>query len=170
MSPLDSPTILHASPQMGRAQSELEESPPGDLSTGNAAVDAGINFFDTANHYPDFVNTGRTEMFIGDWIAQGGGRRDRIILATELYQPMKNPFDGPNDYPGLSLHKIRRHLEDVLKRLKTDHIDLLQMHHIDRRTPREEIWEAFQGLVRQGKIDYAGSSNFPAWCLAAYAW
>ena len=132
----------------------------------DAALDAGINFFDTANHYPDFVNCGRTESFIGEWLAQGNNRRERIVLATKVYQPMKNPADGPNDDPGLSLFKIRRHFEGSLRRLQTDHIELYQMHHIDRRAGWDEIWEAFQGLVRQGKVDYVGSSNFPAWQMA----
>ena len=132
----------------------------------DAALDAGINFFDTANHYPDFVNCGRTESYIGRWLAQGNGRRERIVLATKVYQPMKDPLDGPNDEPGLSLYKIRRHLEGSLRRLQTDHIELYQMHHVDRRASWDEVWEAFQGLVQQGKIDYVGSSNFAGWHLA----
>jgi len=132
----------------------------------DAALDAGINFFDTANHYPDFVNCGLTESYIGRWLAQGNGRRQKIVLATKVYQPMKDPLDGPNDEPGLSIYKIRRHLEGSLSRLQTDHIELYQMHHIDRHTSWDELWDAFQGLVQQGKIDYAGSSNFAAWHLA----
>ena len=132
----------------------------------DAALEAGINFFDTANHYPDFVQCGKTEEIIGRWLAQGGGRRERIVLATKVYQPMKNPLDGPNDDPGLSKYKIRRHLEGSLRRLQTDHVELYQMHHIDRRTTWAETWEAFETLAAQGKIDYVGSSNFPAWQLA----
>jgi len=132
----------------------------------DAAVDAGINFFDTANHYPDFVNCGRTEEFIGRWFAQGGGRREKVVLASKVSQPMKDPLDGPNDEPGLSLYKIRRHLEGSLRRLRTDHLELYQMHHIDWRTTWDEIWEAFASLVRQGKVDYVGSSNFAGWHLA----
>lgn len=129
----------------------------------DVALEAGINFFDTANHYPDFVNCGRTEEVIGRWLVQGGGRRERIVLATKVYQPMKDALDGPNDEPGLSKYKIRRHLEGSLRRLQTDHVELYQMHHIDRRTTWEETWEAFATLVAQGKIDYVGSSNFPGW-------
>lgn len=132
----------------------------------DAAVDAGINFFDTANHYPDFVNCGLTESIIGRWLAQGNNRRERIILATKVYQPMMDPADGPNNEGGLSKYKIMRHVEESLKRLQTDHIELYQMHHIDRRTSWEEIWEAFDILSTQGKISYVGSSNFPGWCLA----
>ncbi len=131
----------------------------------DAALEAGINFFDTANHYPDFVNCGRTEEFIGRWFAQGE-RRDRVVLATKVYQPMRNPADGPNDEPGLSKYIIRRHAEGSLSRLQTDHIELYQMHHIDRRAQWAEVWEALDILVAQGKIDYVGSSNFPGWCLA----
>ena len=133
----------------------------------DAALEAGINFFDTANHYPDFTNCGRTEEFIGRWFAQGGGRREKVVLATKVYQPMKDPLDGPNDAPGLSKYIIRRHVEGSLHRLQTDHIELYQMHHVDRDALWEEVWEAFEVLVRQGKIGYVGSSNFPGWCLAA---
>lgn len=132
----------------------------------DAALDAGINFFDTANHYPDFVNCGRTEEFIGRWFAQGNNRREKVVLATKVSQPMKNVMDGPNDEPGLSIYKIRRHLEASLRRLQTEHVELYQMHHIDRRTPWEELWEAFESVVRQGKADYIGSSNFAGWHLA----
>ena len=132
----------------------------------DAALDAGINLFDTANHYPDFVNCGRTEEFIGRWFAQGGGRREKVVLATKVYQPMRDPLDGPNDEPGLSKYIIRRHAEGSLRRLRTDHIELYQMHHIDHDAVWEEVWEAFEILVHQGKIDYVGSSNFPGWRLA----
>ncbi len=132
----------------------------------DAALEAGINFFDTANHYPDFVNCGRSEEFIGRWCAQGNGRRERVVLATKVYQPMMDPYDGPNNDGGLSKYKIRRHIEGSLKRLQTDYVELYQMHHIDRHTGWDEIWEAFEALVHQGKIGYVGSSNFPGWCMA----
>ena len=132
----------------------------------DAALEAGINFFDTANHYPNFVNCGRSEEFIGRWFAQGNGRRERVVLATKVYQPMMDPSDGPNNEGGLSKYKIRRHLEGSLKRLQTDYVELYQMHHVDRNAGWDEIWEAFEVLTYQGKIGYAGSSNFPAWCLA----
>ena len=132
----------------------------------DAALDAGINFFDTANVYGWGENAGKTEEIIGRWFRQGGGRREKVVLATKVYGDMHNPLDGPNDVPGLSSYKIRRHLEDSLKRLQTDHIELYQMHHIDRRVRWEEIWPAFENAVQQGKIDYIGSSNFPAWAIA----
>ena len=122
------------------------------------AIDAGINFFDTANVYGGGENKGRTESIIGRWLAQGG-RRDRVVLATKVYGPM---YDGPNG-GRLSAYSIRRACEDSLRRLQTDRIDLYQMHHIDRETPWEEVWQAMELLVAQGKIIYAGSSNFAAW-------
>lgn len=131
------------------------------------ALDAGINFFDTADVYggpqsPDMAKGfGLSEEIIGRWLAQGG-RRDRIVLATKLYQPMET---GPNDRR-LSAYHIRRACEASLRRLKTDHIDLYQMHHIDRATPWEEIWQAMEQLIREGKITYVGSSNFAGWDIA----
>jgi aryl-alcohol dehydrogenase-like predicted oxidoreductase len=129
------------------------------------ALDAGINFFDTANVYGWGDNSGLTETIIGKWFAQGGKRREKVVLATKVYEKINNAVDGPNDDPGLSLYKIRRHLEASLARLQTDHVELYKMHHIDRRTPWEELWEAFETVVRQGKVDYIGSSNFAGWHL-----
>jgi len=129
------------------------------------ALDAGINFFDTANIYGWGENAGATESIIGKWFSQGGQRREKIVLATKVYEPISDPNDGPNDVRGLSLYKIRRHLEGSLRRLQTDHVELYQMHHIDRRTPWDEIWEAFETQVRSGKVDYIGSSNFAGWHL-----
>jgi aryl-alcohol dehydrogenase-like predicted oxidoreductase len=131
------------------------------------ALDAGINFFDTADVYgvpqsPDMEKGfGTSEEIIGRWLAQGG-RRDRIVLATKVYQPMGT---GPNDRR-LSAYHIRRACEDSLRRLQTDHIDLYQMHHVDRRTPWDEIWQAMEQLVREGKVTYVGSSNFAGWDIA----
>jgi aryl-alcohol dehydrogenase-like predicted oxidoreductase len=131
------------------------------------ALGAGINFFDTADVYggpqsPDMEQGyGISEEIIGRWLAQGG-RREKIVLATKVYQPMGT---GPNDRH-LSAYHIRKACEDSLRRLQTDHIDLYQMHHIDRRTPLEEIWQAFELLVRQGKVIYVGSSNFAGWDIA----
>src|SRR5262249_16643222 len=105
---------------------------------------------------------GITEQIIGRWLAQGGGRRDQIVLATKVYGRLGS---GPNDERLSALH-IRRACEDSLRRLQTDHIDLYQMHHIDRDTPWEEIWQAFEVLVAQGKVIYAGSSNFAGWHIA----
>ena len=126
------------------------------------ALELGINFFDTANRYGNKQYEGYTEQIIGRWLAQGDGRRDRIVLATKLYGAMG---DGPNDR-GLSAYHIRRACEDSLRRLQTDHIDLYQMHHVDRSVPWEEIWQAMEQLVREGKVLYIGSSNFAGWHIA----
>ena len=104
---------------------------------------------------------GISEEIIGRWLVQGG-RRERIVLATKVYQPMGT---GPNDRR-LSAYHIRRACEASLRRLKTDHIDLYQMHHIDRATPWEEVWQAMEQLIREGKIAYVGSSNFAGWDIA----
>jgi aryl-alcohol dehydrogenase-like predicted oxidoreductase len=131
------------------------------------ALEAGINFFDTADVYggpqsPDMEKGyGISEEIIGRWLDQGG-RRDRIVLATKVYQPMDT---GPNDRR-LSAYHIRRACEASLRRLRTDHIDLYQMHHVDRRTPWDEIWQVMEQLVREGKVTYVGSSNFAGWDIA----
>jgi aryl-alcohol dehydrogenase-like predicted oxidoreductase len=122
------------------------------------AHEHGINFFDTANVYGD----GRTEQIIGRWFATGSGRRDRTVLATKLYLPTGG---WPNE-SRLSALNIRRAADASLRRLGTDHIDVYQMHHIDRNAPWEEIWEAFTVLRQQGKVLYFGSSNFAGWHLA----
>ena len=138
------------------------------------AHEAGINFFDTANRYggaqspPGQVgghaqaHPGWTEEIIGEWFASGGGRRERTVLATKLYGAMG---DWPNDGK-LSALNIRRACDASLRRLQTDYIDLYQMHHIDRDTPWDEIWQAMEVLVAQGKILYVGSSNFAGWHIA----
>jgi aryl-alcohol dehydrogenase-like predicted oxidoreductase len=126
------------------------------------ALDEGINFFDTANVYGWKRGEGITEQIVGRWLAQGGGRREKIVLATKVYGRMG---DGINDQ-GLSAYHVRHACEDSLKRLQTDHIDLYQMHHIDRTTPWEEIWQAMEQLVREGKVIYVGSSNFSGWEIA----
>ncbi len=128
----------------------------------DAALEAGLNFFDTADVYGWKKGEGITEQIIGRWLAQGDGRREKIVLATKVYGEMG---DGPNDR-GLSAYHIRKACEDSLRRLNTDHIDLYQMHHIDRGTPWEEIWQALELLVQQGKVLYAGSSNFAGWHIA----
>jgi aryl-alcohol dehydrogenase-like predicted oxidoreductase len=138
------------------------------FSIMDEALDAGINFFDTADVYggpqsPDMEKGfGTSEEIIGRWLTQGG-RRDRIVLATKVYQSMGA---GPNDRR-LSAYHIRRACEASLGRLRTDHIDLYQMHHIDRATPWEEVWQAMEQLIREGKITYVGSSNFAGWDIAA---
>ena len=123
------------------------------------ALELGIQFFDTANVYGWRTGEGVTEQIVGRWLAQGGGRRERIVLATKVYGRMG---DGPND-GRLSAYHIRRACEESLRRLGTDHVDLYQMHHVDRETPWEEIWQAMEQLVQQGKVIYVGSSNFAGW-------
>jgi len=120
------------------------------------ALELGLNFFDTANVYGWKIGEGVTEQILGRWLSQGGGRREQIVLATKVFGKMG---EGPNDNR-LSAYQIRRACEASLKRLQTDHIDLYQMHHIDRGTPWEEIWQAMEVLVQQGKVLYVGSSNF----------
>ena len=150
-------------------------TPPGDAHTiMDRAHDVGINFFDTANRYGgafsppgqvannDQSHPGWTEEIIGDWFASGGGRRERTVLATKLYGAMG---DWPNE-DKLSALNIRRACDASLRRLRTDYIDLYQMHHVDRDTPWDEIWQAMEVLVAQGKILYAGSSNFAGWHIA----
>jgi NDP-hexose C3-ketoreductase / dTDP-4-oxo-2-deoxy-alpha-D-pentos-2-ene 2,3-reductase len=127
------------------------------------ALGHGINFFDTANVYGWKTGEGVTEQIIGRWIAQGGGRRDKVVLATKVYGKMG---EWPNEQ-GLSARHIIRSCEDSLRRLQTDWIDLYQMHHVSRTTPWEEIWQAMELLVMQGKVRYVGSSNFAGWHLVA---
>jgi aryl-alcohol dehydrogenase-like predicted oxidoreductase len=126
------------------------------------ALDLGINFFDTANVYGWKLGEGVTEQIVGRWFAQGGGRRDKTVIATKVYGRMG---DWPNQ-SRLSALNIRQAVEGSLRRLQTDHIDLYQMHHVDRNTPWEEIWQAMQTLVQQGKVLYVGSSNFAGWHIA----
>ncbi len=126
------------------------------------ALELGINFFDTANVYGLKLGDGMTEQIVGRWFAQGGGRREKVVIATKVYKPMG---DWPNQERLSALH-IRQACEQSLQRLQTDHIDLYQMHHVDRGTPWEEIWQAMQVLVQQGKVIYVGSSNFAGWQIA----
>src|ERR671927_1312467 len=126
------------------------------------ALDEGINFFDTANVYGWKKGEGWTEQIIGRWFAQGGGRREKTVLATKLYGDMG---DWPNE-GRLSALNIRRACDASLARMQTDYIDLYQMHHVDRETPWEEIWQAMEQLYREGKILYVGSSNFAGWHIA----
>lgn len=132
------------------------------------ALEAGINFFDTADVYGPGANTGETERILGRWFGLGGNRREKVILATKVYDTMHSDFalEGPNAAAGLSLYKIRRHMEGSLRRLNTEHVELYYMHHVDRSVGWPELWEAFENLVRSGKVDYIGSSNFAGWDLA----
>lgn len=131
------------------------------------AVEHGINFFDTANVYGSKDASGLSETIIGRWFALGNRRRERVVLSTKVGRTFAvGHIDGPNNREGLSLYKIRRHLEASLKRLQTEKIELYTMHKRDQETSWDEIWEAFEGLVRDGKIDYVGASNHDAWELA----
>lgn len=126
------------------------------------ALEMGINFFDTANVYGWKKGEGWTEQIIGRWLSQGGGRREKVVLATKVYGSMG---DWPNESRLSALHIVRA-CEASLRRLQTDVIDLYQMHHIDRATPWDEIWQAMETLVRQGKVIYVGSSNFAGFHIA----
>jgi len=133
------------------------------------ALELGINFFDTADVYGWTVEHGSTEEIIGRWLAQGGGRRDAVILATKVFNPVTRKANRPEpnaDGRNLSAVKIKKHCDGSLRRLQTDWIDLYQMHHIDRACPWDEAWQGFQSLVQQGKVVYVGSSNFAGWDIA----
>jgi NDP-hexose 2,3-enoyl reductase len=127
------------------------------------ALEHGLNFFDTANVYGWRTGEGITEQIIGRWLAQGGGRRDKVVLATKVYGKMG---EWPNQGRLSAMH-IRRACEDSLRRLQTDHLDLYQMHHVDRDTSWDELWQAMDLLVAQGKVVYVGSSNFAGWHIAS---
>ena len=126
------------------------------------AHDLGINFFDTANVYGWKLGEGVTEQIVGRWFAQGGGRREKTVIATKVYGRMG---EWPNQ-SRLSALNIRQAVEGSLRRLQTDYIDMYQMHHVDRNTPWEEIWQAMETLVQQGKVLYVGSSNIAGWHIA----
>jgi aryl-alcohol dehydrogenase-like predicted oxidoreductase len=133
------------------------------------ALELGINFFDTADVYGWGGEQGDTEEILGRWFAQGGGRREAVVLATKVFNPVKrkaNLAEPNTDRRSLSAYKIRKHCEGSLKRLQTDHIDLYQMHHVDRDCPWAETWQAFEQLGNQGKVVYVGSSNFAGWDIA----
>ena len=135
---------------------------PDSFAIMDKAIDVGINFFDTANVYGWKKGEGITEQIVGRWLAQGGGRREKVVLATKVYGAMG---DWPNESRLSALH-IRRACDESLRRMKTDHIDLYQMHHVDRDAPWDEIWQAMEILVQQGKVLYVGSSNFAGWHIA----
>ena len=133
------------------------------------ALELGINFFDTADVYGRQVEFGLTEEIIGQWFAQGGERRDAVVLATKVYNPVSRAeyMPEPNrDVRSLSAYKIRKHCEGSLSRLRTDCIDIYQMHHVDRDCPWDETWNAFDALITQGKVVYVGASNFAGWDIA----
>lgn len=160
--------------QLGRSALRISELCLGTMNFGprtseqdsfeilNQAVDAGINFVDTANQYGGDQGVGTTERILGKWLREDKVRRQRLVLATKVHEPMS---DDVNDR-GLSARHIQMACDASLKRLGIDHIDLYQMHHIDRLAPIEEIWQAMDRLISQGKITYVGSSNFPGWGIA----
>ena len=130
------------------------------------ALEMGINFFDTANVYGAGAGLGRSEEIIGNWMT-ARGTRDEVVIATKVYHAMeKTP--AVNFTPGISAIKVRKHVEDSLRRLQTDRIDLYQVHHIDRTVTPEEFWGTFERLINDGKVLYMGSSNFPGWALATH--
>ena len=137
-------------------------SEPDSFQIMDRALDLGINFFDSANVYGWKVGEGVTEQIVGRWLAQGGGRREKVVLATKVYGRMG---DWPNQ-SRLSARHIKHACEGSLRRLNTDYIDIYQMHHIDRDCPWEEIWQAMEQLCREGKVLYIGSSNFAGWHIA----
>ncbi len=139
-----------------------QTSEPDSFAIMDHALELGINFFDSANVYGWKVGEGVTEQIVGRWLDQGGGRREKIVLATKVYGRMG---DWPNQSRLSALH-IKRACEESLRRLQTDYIDLYQMHHIDRDCPWEEIWQAMEQLCREGKVLYIGSSNFAGWHIA----
>lgn len=128
----------------------------------NQAVASGINFIDTANQYGGALGVGTSEQIIGQWLGEDRTRREKLVLATKVHEPMS---DDINDR-GLSARHIQMACDASLKRLGVDYIDLYQMHHIDRSAPMDEIWQAMERLITQGKIIYVGSSNFPGWAIA----
>lgn len=160
--------------QLGRSALKVSELCLGTMNFGprtsesdsfeilNESLNAGINFIDTANQYGGDLGVGTTEEMLGRWFAEDKSRRDRIVLATKAHEPMS---DDVNDR-GLSARHIQMACDASLKRLGVEHIDLYQMHHIDRSAPIEEIWQAMDRLISQGKITYVGSSNFPGWAIA----
>lgn len=123
------------------------------------ALDAGLNFIDTANVY----NNGVSEEIVGKALQ---GKRDQVVLATKVHG---NMGPGPNDC-GNSRHHILREVENSLRRLQTDHIDLYQLHRPDPKTTTDEQLSALNDLVRQGKVRYLGTSTFPAWQLCEMQW
>jgi aryl-alcohol dehydrogenase-like predicted oxidoreductase len=140
---------------------KTEESDAHDLM--DRALAEGVNFFDTANVYGFDAGKGRTEEVLGTWFARGGERREKTVLATKVYGSMS---DWPNA-DLLSARNLVRSCEASLRRMQTDWIDLYQFHHSDPATPWDEIWQACETLVAQGKVLYVGSSNHAAWQIAA---
>lgn len=128
----------------------------------HAAMDAGINFLDTANIY----SRGKSEEVTGKALADGN-RRDRVFLATKFYNRMDD--SDPNAFGG-HRHHILREVENSLRRLQTDHIDLYQMHRPQPSVPIDETLRALDDLVRSGKVRYIGTSTFGAWQIVESLW
>ena len=137
----------------------------------DSAIDRGLNLIDTSDNY----NAGQTESLLGNYFSSGN-KRSLAVLATKCYcrpnewgskDPVKasGSWVGPNQR-GLSAKHIIEACNASLKRLKTDYIDIYQMHHVDRTAPFEEIWQAYETLITQGKVLYAGTSNFAGWQIA----
>ena len=139
-----------------------QTSEPDSHAIMDRALELGINFFDTANVYGQRKGVGATETIVGNWFAKGDGRRDKVVLATKVYSEMGS---WPNESRLSALH-IRKACEDSLRRLQTDHLDIYQMHHVYREATWDEVWQAFETLVQQGKVTYIGSSNFAGWHIA----
>lgn len=131
------------------------------------ALEHGINFFDTADVYGWKKGERVTESIVGGWFAQGNNRREKTVIATKVYGDvgLGNMADWPNTQRLSALH-ILRGCEESLRALKTEYIDLYQMHHIWREAPWEEVWQAMELLVQQGKVLYVGSSNFAGWHIS----
>jgi aryl-alcohol dehydrogenase-like predicted oxidoreductase len=157
--------------RLGRAGLKVSEICLGTMTFGNgadegeaarmvhAALDAGVNFFDTANTYVGGVS----ETMLGKALK---GRRHDAVVATKVF----NPVGGRVNDSGMSRLHIKQAVEDSLRRLQTDYIDLYFIHHVDVQTPMEEMLWAFDDLVRQGKVLYTGCSNYEAWRLIDSLW
>ena len=157
--------------RMGRSGLKVSEICLGTMTFGRGAdaveaerivqtsLDAGVTFFDTADGYSD----GESETILGHAL---GKRRREAVIATKVFNPMGH---GPND-SGMSRLHIMNAVEDSLRRLGTDYIDLYYIHHVDVQTPLEEMLRAFDDLVRQGKVRYTGCSNYEAWRLMEAIW
>jgi aryl-alcohol dehydrogenase-like predicted oxidoreductase len=152
----------------GKMFNNLEMTEERSFQLMDLAIENGINFFDTADVYGWDQGVGLSENVIGHWFAQGNGRRDKVVLATKLYNAMspKWPQEAWPNQKGISALRIKKACEDSLRRLGTDYIDLYMMHRIDRSAPWEEIWQAMEQLMREGKVLYIGSSNFAGWDIA----
>ena len=135
---------------------------PDSYAIMDKALDMAINFFDSADVYGWKLGEGVTEQIVGRWWAQGGGRREKVVIAT------KSTTRWPSGPTAAACRRCTssRPARPACAGCKTDYIDLYQMHHIDRECPWEEIWQAMEQLVREGKVLYVGSSNFAGWHIA----